>query len=308
MRANDLNFPYPVLGIPGAISGEEPEVRVISHIPSKELIQIPYRWSFEISIKNDTIQKLINEGRAKYMCEVLCSATLYRRCFFPDAPKSNIVNVEIGRKEVNKRVDFSLFVVAVDHISDYDNPDANEDYRELAPFDLDAGSPLAVLKSYHWDADLCYEDLTSLRSILQVLKNTGDPKQEYATLNLEHDYIQILLPPQQYDAFMEKSQIPAFAEIIKSSLVLHALQGALVQLASTSEITRRWERALDKYISQDSTKFDGLSYHTPGDIPAIALKMLGNPFKGLAEIMPKVAAQSSDAPDVNGGDDDGDEE
>jgi len=297
MRANDLNFPFPVLGMPGVMHGESPKVSYTSYIPDKNLIQVPYRWVFDIDIKNKCILDLIQTGKAQYMCEVTCSATLMRKCIFSAVPKIEVV---LDRREVNKRVEFSLYVVAKEHIADYDNDAANEDYRELAPFDIDVGSPLAVLPSYRWDADLCYEDLTSLRSILQVLKNSSDPAQEYVTLNLEHDYIQILLPAQQYDAFMEKSQTDAFGEVIKSSLILYALQAALYQFSS--ELTHRWERAVDKYIRQDS-KFEGLLLENKGDIPLIAAKMLGNPFKRLGETLPKLTVLSPESAETQADED-----
>ena len=294
MRANDLNFPFPVLGMPGVMQGDPPKVVDTSYIPDKNLIQVPYRWVFDIDIKNQCILNLIQAGKAQYMCEVTCSATLMRKCIFSSTPKIEVV---LGRREVNKRVEFALYVVAKEHIANYDNDAANEDYRELAPFDIDVGSPLAVLSSYRWDADLCYEDLTSLRSILQVLKNTSDPTQEYVTLNLEHEYIQIFLPAQQYDAFMEKSHTDAFGEVIKSSLILYALQAALNQFSS--DLTHRWERAVDTYIRQDS-KFEGLSLENKGDIPLIAAKMLGNPFKRLGETLPKLTVLSAESAEVSG--------
>ena len=297
MRANDLNFPFPVLGMPGVMQGDPPKVTYTSYIPDKNLIQIPYRWVFDIDVKNKCILDLIQTGKAQYMCEVTCSATLMRKCIFSATPKIEVV---LGRREVNKRVEFSLYVVAKERIADYDNDAANEDYRELAPFDIDVGSPLAVLSSYRWDADLCYEDLTSLRSILQVLKNTSDPSQEYVTLNLEHDYIQILLPSQEYDAFMEKSHTDAFGEVIKSSLILYSLQAALYQFSP--ELTHRWERAVDTYIKQDS-KFEGLSIENKGDIPLIAAKMLGNPFKRLGGTLTKLTVRSPESAEAQGDED-----
>lgn len=287
MRPNETSFPYPVLGDTNAIPGEVPEASVIENIPLMEQIAIPYRWTFNVAIKNQDILKLIEEGKARYMCEVTCTATLLRRYFFSAIPK---IEVEIDRKDVNKRVDFALYIVAVEHIANYDNVAATEDYRELAPFDLDAGSPLAMIKHYHWNADLCYEDLTSLRSILQILKNTANPNEEYVTLNLEHDYIQILIPPQQYEVFLGKSQSNVFSEVFKSSIVLYALQSALMALHA-DDPTRRWERALVEYVKHNNI-FDGLSLGEPAEIPAIAARMLNNPFKGLSDVLPKMTVRN----------------
>lgn len=288
MRRNDIVFPYPVLGDLNAIPGEEPDASVIENIPLKEQIALPYRWIFNISIKNKDILKLIEEDKAQYMCEVKCTATLMRKCIFSHEPK---IEVSIDRRDVNKKVEFTLYVVAKQHIPDYDNSEATEDYRELAPFDLDVGAPLAIIKYYQWNADLCYEDLTSLRSILQILKNAANPKEEFVKLNLEHDYIQILLPAQQYDMFLGKSQIPAFGEIITSSIVLYALQAALTVLPP--EPVNRWQRALVAFIDHNDM-FTGLSRDTPGDIPEIAARMLNNPLRRLSEVFPKLTVRNPD--------------
>ena len=109
MRANDLNFPFPVLGMPGVMQGDPPKVAYTSFIPDKNLIQVPYRWVFDIDIKNQCILNLIQAGKAQYMCEVTCSATLMRKCIFSSTPKIEVV---LGRREVNKRVEFALYVVA----------------------------------------------------------------------------------------------------------------------------------------------------------------------------------------------------
>ena len=144
MRPNETVFPYPVLGDLNAIPGEKPDAEAIENIPLKEQLALPYRWTFLPSVKNPDILKLIDEGKAQYMCEVTCTATLLRKCFFSKEPKIEVV---IGRKEVNKRVDFAIYVVATQHIADYDNSAASEEYRELAPFDLDVDfyGPVSLL-------------------------------------------------------------------------------------------------------------------------------------------------------------------
>ena len=99
---------------------------------------------------------------------------------------------------------------------------------------------------------------------------------------------------------MEKSQTDAFGEVIKSSLILYALQAALYQFSP--ELTHRWERAVDTYIRQDS-KFEGLSLENKGDIPLIAAKMLGNPFKWLGATLSKLTVLSLESAEAQGSED-----
>lgn len=137
---------------------------------------------------------------------------------------------------------------------------------------------------------MCYEDLTSLRSILQIRKNTTNPNEKYVTLDLEHDYILICIPPQQYEVFLGKSQSNVFSEVFKSSIVLYALQSALMALHA-DDPTRRWERALVEYVKHNNI-FDGSSLGEPAEIPEIAAKMLNNPFKGLSDVLPKMTVRN----------------
>ena len=134
MRASELNFPYPVLGMNGSILGEAPKVNAIPHIPLKERIAEPYRWDFEVVIKNKDILDLIAVGKAEYVCEVMCSATLLRECVRSSSPS---FTVTLDRKAVNKRVEFAIYIVAKERIPEYKNSEAHEDYQEVGSFDID---------------------------------------------------------------------------------------------------------------------------------------------------------------------------
>ena len=60
MRPNETSFPYPVLGDTNAIPDEVPEASVIENIPLKEQIAIPYRWTFNVAIKNQDINGVLS--------------------------------------------------------------------------------------------------------------------------------------------------------------------------------------------------------------------------------------------------------
>ena len=287
MRASDLNFPYPVLGVGNSILGDKPEVRMYEHPHLKERIAEPYRWDFDIDIKNKDIARLISEGKAQYMCEVSCSATLMRKCFFCS---DGHLKVELQRREVNKRIEFGLYVVTTDRLPAYHNGDAHEDYKDIDSFDLAKGSPLAVLGSYQWDVDLCYEDLTSLRSILQFLPNTSDLKQDYVVIDTDGDYIKVLLPQSQYDAFMNVASEKSVANVIHSSLVLFALQSAIALYSK--EKTHRWERALEAMVTRDD-RFRGRELGDKEDAAMIATMLLNNPFKRLCDTLPSLIANTA---------------
>ena len=162
-----------------------------------------------------------------------------------------------------------------------------------------------MLSSYHWDADLCYEDLTSLRSILQIVENTANPNEEYMHLDTEGDYIKLELPKAQYKAFLEVAREPSIASALHSSLVLFALQGALA--AFSKEKSHRWERALEAMVARDDS-FHDLELGDPADASEMALKLLNNPFKRFCEALPSMVTQGMAAQEAAVEEDDGDDE
>ena len=84
MRAADLNFPYPVLGDANAMTGDLPEVAYTPDIPPKEMITVPYRWTFEINLKNADILKLIEEGK-KFSSKYAEAPYPENNCYYIDA-------------------------------------------------------------------------------------------------------------------------------------------------------------------------------------------------------------------------------
>ncbi len=253
---------------------------MIPHIPLKERIADPYRWEFKISLNNPEIEQLIAERRASYMCEIKCSATFFR--LGVNTPLSHFT-VELLRRWVNRRIEFALWVVANERIPDYRNSKADPDYIDLEPFDVEKGSPLAFLKAFHWDADLCYEDLTSLRSILQILPNTENPDEDLVLVDTESDYVRVYLPTAQYEEFVRVSARPEIANVMHSSLILFALQTALIHYGENGpDNQHRWERALDLIFQRDE-RFANLDPTKKEDAAEIAQKLLNNPLKRLGD-------------------------
>ncbi len=282
-RENEFYFPYPVLGVQDSILGDEPVVTFIENIPSLKQLTIPYRWVFDIDLKNKDLLQLIEEGKAQYMCEISCSATLMRKCIFSKTPK---ISVEIARKEVFGVVHFSLYVVTTRPILGYTNSMAHPDYQMVGKFDLDAGAPLAILNSYKWDAELCYEDLTSLRSIIKL--SVSADKSDMPVLNLEGDYIELMLPQEQYTTLRDFGRDLNLAEILHSSLFLFALQGAITEWGTHKD--RRWARALSAMIEGNKEKFSDFSLSQPADSYRIAMLLLDNPIKRVIDVLPKIVS------------------
>ena len=298
MRLSDGVFPYPVIGLPDAVSDNTPvpEVRVVENLPPKELVSAPYKWSFEIILNNPDLEALVREGKAAFLCEVKCSATFLRFC---ESTSETAFVMELQKKDVNKRVEFSLWVVATEHIPEYRNSAAHPDYADLAPFDLAKGAPLAFLKSYHWDADLCYEDLTSLRSILKMEKSP-DPAAEYPNVSADGDYVSLYLPAAQHAEFLSVAESEGINSVLHSSLLLFAVQSALVQYKQYSD--NRWARALKRIVESFPERFAGYELGNTEQAADMAIRLLENPTKKLGEHIVDLAKAAAAAQNATAND------
>lgn len=303
--SNSVNsFPHPVLGMPGfEFNPEAPRpVKVVPHIPLKERINEPYSWDFFIELGNVELERMIEEKKATYVCEVKCSATFLRFC---EKSYDNKITVSLNRHCVQGRIEFALWVVAEQDIPEYRNSAADEDYKELEPFEISKGAPLAFLYAFYWDSDLCYEDLTSLRSILK-LKENSDPNCEFPSVDADAPYITLFLPSGQYRRFLEIAQSESINAVLHSSLLLFALQSALVQYSPQKD--RRWQRAIERMVRHDAARYEGLELGVPEQADQIAVRLLNNPTFRLSETIADLAAaalssheDSNDDEDEEGG-------
>ena len=120
MKLNNISFPHPVLGIGNSIQGSID----ISHeiVRSDDL----YECHFICRMSDEYIQKLIDDGKAKYFCEATCSSTLFRCSETYDVPEFDF---NIGRKDVRGTVEILVAVVAVEDIPKYVNNNRSPMYK-----------------------------------------------------------------------------------------------------------------------------------------------------------------------------------
>lgn len=78
---DSTTYPYPIWGLPGNFKDDDPTgTYKVNFDVNKNCVMIDY----EITSRNAGIEKLIEEGKAAYVCLVKCKATyfLYRKYVF----------------------------------------------------------------------------------------------------------------------------------------------------------------------------------------------------------------------------------
>lgn len=288
MKLNDISFPYPVLR--AGCDDVLPQLQ--EDCISIKVNKSPSEYEFVITLKynNKDIDKLIQEGKAIYSCEIDCIQTVWRESFRSTKP---CFRINIPRRNVAGNITFSAYVSVKDYIKGYHNRGFNSDYGD-ATFDMEPGDILAGFPIVQHHIDIKYDKLQAAGSFMIIHE---DPTKEHVNYDFEHDKIEINLPSDMFKQYQNgiKSN---FAELMHASLAFNALTCALYELPSAQDHLQ-WVQAL-KYRLQTEQQFKGDfdEDFSIGDVPAVANKLLRDPYKRLFDYL--VEQISMDSEDCNG--------
>lgn len=279
MKINNLSFPYPVLGIGDDITPSP------GFTSDPKVSKTAGKYIFEVSLdmQNADIYNQIKSGNASYVCEVECSRTLLRKCYFSPKPHFRI---EIEKTLLAERVSFQFSVVALKEIKGYSNSQCHEDYAGYR-FDLEPGDLLAFIGQFTYDVDIKYDKLKSVGSFMQITEGKMDKMPRFL---LGGDKIDIKLPTELYNMYRESIMgNRQFSHIIHSSIVFNALVTGLLYYDANKETL--WARTLKYRIDNESAleKFrDNKTLETedPEEIMELAQILLMDPYKRLFESLP----------------------
>jgi|LSQX01.1.fsa_nt_gb hypothetical protein len=285
MKNKDICYPYPVLGIGDDVASKPTLSATIGEDNDNFLIHI------ELDMQNVDIVEFIASGVAKYVCEVDCPATFYRRVFMSDSPSFDIL---IYRKDVAKRVNFDCTVTVMELIEEYSNSVFHEDYSGFT-FVLEPGDLLAFIGKLHYDADIKYDKLQTAGSFMTVIPGHDEVNTIYY---LSNPKIEIQLPPTMFHDFKTNFNGPGrHADIFHSSLVLNALVYALMNYDEEEYGDKLWARTLKYRIELEPSLCqysDTLENKDSLNILKLAQALLSNPYKRLFSTMHEIINQPTD--------------
>ena len=282
---NKTSFPYPVLGHRRGIN---------SMATSKQeggRSGDDYVWSFTIDHDNPDIAGLVQSGSARYICEVDCSSTNFRRCFYSAAgADAKTITARVPIRDVGGRVRIAVTAVAVKRISGYHNSRSTSFYQDYS-FDLEPGDILAVFGLWDIDLDMSAESFKKITSIVQIQLTDGE---EMEVLLDNRNSIIIELPKAQFDQHVGKLKNPYYRPALLSSLIYEAFVYAIQQYNDNDDKT--WARIIEIKARRD------LGYDNLGDAikddPSLAFeisrKILDNPHYHLYNLLDELDATQTD--------------
>lgn len=289
MNFNSASFPHPIL----SVYNDDVKSKVaLSPVPAITSNVDAYSVIVNCEHDNADLIALVNSGQAEYFCEATCSNTLYREIV---TSRSNEIKLEIPKKNVKGKVFFTCALVAKSPIANYQNSKSHPDYNGYS-FDIETGDVLAFFGEFNFNADINYEKLKAVSSFMEVVENKDD-KAIYTNVDLNKSKIEVQLPSEDYKLFANDSisKEPKFAPIFHSSIVLNALLIALYNF-ETHKGKTTWANAIEYRLNKK--EFESISIKDKENIPEIAQRLLGNPFRRLISELQVIV----ESPNPNGDD------
>lgn len=277
MKLNDnIMFPYPVKGIADNVVSPPIEVEISDESTASE-----YIFNIHvISLNDEDIQSLIDGDKAVYACEISCSYTMLLRSVLN---KQGNFRIRLPRKRVGKRIDFTVAVLAKEQILNYTNKNFHPDFKDQGfIFNLNPGEVIAKVSTFHVDADITFEKLKAIESILVVrLHHSSEAK--FVDVNCEGEKIEVLLPELLYDQFRNGLAYDRrFSSVFHTSFVLQALTIAITRYQHFLNLEKLWARVLNARFSTQSELFSEFDLSGEIDIEdasRIAQIILANPYE-----------------------------
>ncbi|MCX7424493.1 MAG: hypothetical protein NTW96_02485 [Planctomycetia bacterium] len=242
MKLSQRAFPHPVVGnADDVLEAAFQSPITVSHDG------VNYYLSVDVQCSSPTISALIEKGDAAYIVHVECSNTLYRSVFEFTETKKELM---IPGENLNATVEVNVFVRAKQDISGYTVENSHSDYGDTA-FNISTGDVLAIAEGMTFDADIDFDALRSVSSIMQIRQHPADGDMPME-VDFDDEKITILLSARDFENYKIVKTAKPLSATVAAALVLPALLEALRTLQGDhSEYENlRWSRCLKRRVEQ----------------------------------------------------------
>ncbi len=271
MKTSNRFLPYPILSygddvLPALSRDNAVSVDVLDDAVNKRFI-----FNATLRYENESIQNLVAQGKAEYLCDVYCAETMLRRCEVSFEPKFEI---NLGKTEVNGRISFEFYIIAKEDIPEYRNTGFNEIYGD-EPVPIEKGNILASFGEVTFNTRITKEKRWLINSFIMI----SNAKERPFNINLDNEKIMIELPETMFEQYSESIKPNRqYDQVVLSSLAMGALVHAILNMESHKG--RSWCDAIETVCRNLGVDKD-YNIDDPMEAFNIANLMLHEPYKRL---------------------------
>ena len=278
MSQNNLAYPYPVLT---AYNDDVQPALVAQNVQVGEMqvINNDYVLPLTLILEDQQLLQLIAEGKAEYMFDVNCPASLYRRCI---NSKHNEVNIVFPLKRVSGVAKIRPYVIAKTAFT-YQNPAFHPDYGNES-FEIEEGDVLAIFNVVTYDFEINYNQLKAFSSIMFIRKADDENEKDIRYL-MDEPKIVIILPVDKFAKYNQFKADPQYTSAVHASLAQNALLAVLMQTNWDDEDAQEplWKRTIRYRVTHEEELIPYNDLTNQENLVIIAQKLLGDPIQRMFE-------------------------
>lgn len=240
MRLGKKTPPYPIINKSTNMSSYKNSTFSFEYEYEEDSNNLILR-NAKIKTNNNDLINYLNEEKLKAICIVECSTTIYRKTFeISLQPKL----IEIPIKYLNRKVEISCFVYAIEDIENYTNDDMQDDYKGYR-FNIEKYSIFAVDDGVTMTIEYDDKEDNKVSSIFSITKRI-DPDLTKMKIELTERKIKVILPEKSFEYYDSLKDKNTFHNIYFSIIVIPALTQAFNEIQKMPPLTEI-DDIIDKY-------------------------------------------------------------
>ena len=202
--------------------------------------------SFNFTINEEEITKLLKEGKAIFSLEIYCPITFMRHVFTTNNNSGKFV---LNKGNLYGQVEVNTFVICTECVKNYTSNNFNEEFKKGSLFDLLPGDVLAATDTeiYYWDTDLT----APLATVFDIVANNTIPIGTYG-VDTDSDKIKIQMHPEdknRLEWMRQSSDKRPLAMFVYFPIVVEVLRQMKEGGNDSSENTK-WYRSIEYKIGE----------------------------------------------------------
>ncbi len=227
MRVGKRLFPYPILNNNKMYSQYKTSTLSFQY---NEVITDNYfiLEDLQCHIESEFMKSLIYDGYAEVICVVECTQTMLRSHY---KITDDMNDIKIPLRDLNGKVDISLFIVAKKDIPNFKCSDFLDDYNDYEFF-IEKNDIIGVDDGYTGRIEFNEKDNSNKSSIFLVIKDNGI-EDSSMRIELADDKIIITLPEEQWNEYEKTKKIKKFQNLYFAIIAVPALSYALSEMQRT---------------------------------------------------------------------------
>ncbi|UXV37757.1 hypothetical protein [Staphylococcus simulans] len=239
-------FPYPVLykELDDYVSNSSFTTEIKPMLTEDNSINL----HVEFNLTNNEIKRRIEKGDFSYAVHVECGLTSFRKLYIVDGIE-NTIDITLSNRLISDKVEINTMIITNRQVNNYHNKDFNPLYysQDYVVPQLSKGEIIAHDTVSEMNIKFKNRENPNAKSMIRV----SAKNEEYMSVNLEGDYIQIYLPKKAHIAYKALSKSN---EVNKNLLLVTIVQPTLMyiidQLASNKLIVEdlQWYSALKNIL------------------------------------------------------------